>query len=316
MDFAGRSVAVVGLVADNMPLIRYLVNHGANITVLDKQGPEDLQNNLEQLKDIPVKYHLGPDFLQYLPDYDEVYISPCHQPELTAALEKNVKFLNEMELFFQLSPAPIIGTTDSGGRVTTAALIGLILKRCFQVWIGGSSGRSPISFLPELTPEGKVVLELNSLQLQGMEASPQIAVITNVTPNQPDIHKDMAEYIDATARILRFQSPQDRAVLNWDNEVNRQVAGETPARIYYFSRKRPLLEGAFIRDGELILRLNQVDEVICKESEIRLSGVHNLENILAAALASRLAGASLAAIHSVVTSFTGVEDHLEFVQGT
>lgn len=317
MGFTGKRIAVVGLAANNTPLIRYLVKQGASVTALDKKGPEELGNYLEQLKDLTIEYHLGPDYLQFLPGHDEAFISPGvprHQPQLQAAAQQGVKFRSEMELFFQLSPAPIIGITGSSGKTTTTTLTGLILERCGEVRVGGNIGKPPISFLDELSAESKVVLELSSFQLQVMEASPQIAVVTNVTPNHLDIHKDMAEYIEAKSRILRFQSPECKAILNWDNEITRQMAGETPARIYYFSRKAILPEGAFIRDGELILRLNQVEERICHASEVQLPGGHNLENILAAALAARLAGAPMTAIRDVATTFTGVEHRLERVR--
>lgn len=317
MDLQGKRIAVVGLAANNTPLIRYLASQGGQVTALDKKQPEELQEYMKQLEDIAIEYHLGPDYLQYLPGHDEAFISPGiprNLPELKAAAATGVKFRTEMELFFSLSPSPILGITGSSGKTTTTTMVGMIMGRCGEVRVGGNIGRPPISFLQELTPETQVVLELSSFQLQVMEQSPQIAVVTNVTPNHLDVHADMAEYIDAKSRILRYQMPQDTAILNWDYETTRQMAGETPARVYFFSRKEVLPEGAYLRDDELCLRLNHTEEIICKQSELQLPGRHNLENALTAALACRLAGAPLEDIRAVVTTFTGVEHRLEFVR--
>lgn len=317
MDFSGKRVAVVGLATNNTPLIRYLAEHGAQVSALDKKTPEELRDYLDQLRDLPVTYHLGPDYLQYLQGHDEVFLSPGvprHLPELQAAAASGMKFRSEMELFFSICPASIIGITGSSGKTTTTTLVGLILERCGHVRVGGNIGRPPISFVAELTPASRVVLELSSFQLQGMEQSPIFAVITNITPNHLDVHNDMDEYIRAKAEILRHQTPYDHAVLNWDNEITRSLAGQTPARVHFFSRREQLHEGAFVRDNRLILRLNNEEEILCHRADIQLPGEHNVENVLTAALVCRLAGAPLAEIRAVVTKFTGVEHRLEFVR--
>lgn len=317
MDYQGKKIAVVGLAANNTPLIRELISRGAEVTALDRKSPEELVNYLDQLQDLPVTYHLGPDYLQHLRGHDEVFLSPGvprHQTEFKDAESAGIVFRSEMQLFFELCPCQIIGITGSNGKTTTTTLIGLILERCAAVRVGGNIGRPPISFLSELNTESLVVLELSSFQLQSMEASPQLAIVTNITPNHLDVHKDMDEYIDAKAHILRSQNAADRAILNWDNAITRSMAQETPGRVYYFSRKERLREGAYQWDNGLFLRLNGEEELLCYRSEIPLPGDHNVENVLAAALACRLSGASLEDIHEVVTRFTGVEHRLEKVR--
>lgn len=317
MDYHGKKVAVVGLAANNTPLIRDLASRGAHVTALDKKSPEELQNYMSQLHDISITYHLGADYLQYLQGHDEVFLSPGiprNQPELQAAEAAGVKFRSEMELFFELCPCRIIGITGSSGKTTTTTLTGLIMQRCAAVRVGGNIGRPPISFLAELTPESLVVLELSSFQLQSMKASPQLSVVTNVTPNHLDVHKDMAEYIDAKAHILRYQTASDLAVLNWDNDVSRSMAEETPGRVYYFSRQERLKEGAYLVDDGLYLKVGEEEEFLCRRGEIPLPGDHNVENVLTAALVCRLAGAPMSDIRAVVTEFTGVEHRLELVK--
>ena len=317
MELSGKRVAVVGLAANNTPLIKYLVASGACVTALDRKSPNELGDYLKQLRDLPIEYHLGSDYLKYLYGHDKVFLSPGiprNLPELQVAVKEGVSFSSEMELFFSVSPAPIIGITGSSGKTTVTTIIGIIMERCGSVRVGGNIGCPPISFLSELTQETQVVLELSSFQLQAMNKSPNIAVVTNVTPNHLDVHKDMEEYIEAKAQILRHQNPQDYAVLNWDNEITRKMAGDTPGRVYFFSRKEKLLEGAFFWRDDLLLRLNNEEEIICRRDEIPLPGDHNIENILTAALTCRLAGAPTRVIRDVVTKFTGVEHRLELVR--
>ena len=143
MDFSGKRVAVVGLATNNTPLIRYLAEHGAQVSALDKKTPEELRDYLDQLRDLPVTYHLGPDYLQYLQGHDEVFLSPGvprHLPELQAAAASGMKFRSEMELFFSICPASIIGITGSSGKTTTTTLVGLILERCGHVFEGLDHG--------------------------------------------------------------------------------------------------------------------------------------------------------------------------------
>lgn len=317
MGYQGKKVAVVGLAANNTPLIRDLVQRGAQVTALDRKSAAELETYMDQLRDLQITYHLGPDYLEHLKGHDEVFLSPGvprRQPELQAAEAAGVKFRSEMELFFESCPCRIMGITGSSGKTTVTTLSGLIMQRSTTVRVGGNIGRPPISFLPELTGDSFVVLELSSFQLQSMKASPQLSVVTNVTPNHLDVHQDMEEYIDAKAHILRFQTASDRAVLNWDNEISRSMAGETPGRVYYFSRNERLREGAYFAEGHLYLRLNGEEELICRRDEILLPGDHNVENVLTAALVCRLAGAPLSDIRAVVTQFTGVEHRLEIVR--
>jgi UDP-N-acetylmuramoylalanine--D-glutamate ligase len=317
MELSGKRIAVVGLAANNTPLIKYLVSSGSFVTALDRKTPSELGDYLRQLRDLPIEYHLGSDYLKYLYGHDEVFLSPGiprNLPEIQAAIKAGVSFSSEMELFFSVSPGPIIGVTGSSGKTTTTTIIGLIMERCGSARVGGNIGRPPISFLSELTEETQVVLELSSFQLQSMTNSPNIALVTNVTPNHLDVHVDMEEYIEAKTQILRHQNPQDYAVLNLDNEITRKMAGTTPGRVYFFSRTEKLLEGAFFWRGELILRLNNEEEIICGRDEMPLPGDHNVENVLAAALTCRLAGAPIRVIQDVVTKFTGVEHRLELVR--
>lgn len=313
-----KKVAIVGLAVNNTPLIKYLAREGAVVTVLDQKTPEKLESFLKELKDLPLKYHLGPDYLEHLEGQEVIFLSPGvpkNLPPLREAAEKGIKISSELQLFFSLNTSPTIGITGSSGKTTTTSLIGEMLAKVKPVKVGGNIGRPPISFLAELTDETWVVLELSSFQLQNLGFSPHIAVITNITPNHLDVHSSMDEYIEAKAEILRFQSADDIAILNGDNDITRKMGKMAKGKTYYFSRLTESSPGAFLRGDELILSpTTGSEEFLCRRGEIRLLGEHNIENVLAAALAARIAGVPAKTIGEAVREFKGVEHRLELVR--
>lgn len=322
MKYAGKKVTVIGLGVNNTPLIRFLVEQGADVTVLDKKSPDELRKYLDRLAGLPVTYHLGPDYLEYLGGQEVIFLSPGvpkNLPALQEAAAGGAVFSSELQVFFaenrERSHAPVLGVTGSCGKTTTTTLLGLMLEKEKPVKVGGNIGRPPLSFLPELTPETWVVLELSSFQLQELGYSPQMAVLLNITPNHLDVHSSFAEYVEAKEEIIKNQSSNDIAIFNWDNQVTRQLAAKAKGKVYFFSRCVQPETGAFVKDGNIILRLDgKNEEYICPAAERRLPGEHNLENILAASLAARLAGASPAAIAGVIREFKGVEHRLEFLR--
>lgn len=322
MRYTGKKVAVIGLGVNNTPLIRFLVEQGAEVSVLDRKNRDELREYLDQLAGLPVTYHLGPDYLEYLRGQEVVFLSPGvpkNLPALQEAAASGAVFSSELEVFFaenrQRSRAPVIGVTGSCGKTTTTTMLGLMLEKEKPVRVGGNIGRPPLTFLPELTPETWVVLELSSFQLQDLGYSPQIAVLLNITPNHLDVHSSFDEYVQAKEEIIKNQSGDDLAIFNWDNPVTRRLAANAKGKVYFFSRRLQPETGAFVKNGDIILRLDgKNEEYICPAAEKRLPGEHNLENILAAALAARLAGVSPAAIASVIREFKGVEHRLEFLR--
>lgn len=318
MSYAGKKVAVVGLGVNNTPLVRFLVEQGAEVTVLDRQTPTQLQKYLKQLADLPVVYHLGPDYLDYLKGQETVFLSPGipqNLPVFKEAKAEGTTFSSELGLFFSVKNSPVIGITGTSGKTTTTALTGAMLTGVKPVKVGGNIGRPPLSFLPELTPETWVVLELSSFQLQNLGYSPDIALMLNLTPNHLDVHASWEEYVEAKTEIIRHQSTGDIAVFNWDNAVTRQLAEKAKGKVYYFSRRIEPVRGAFVRNGSFYLKLTaNTEEYLCRCSESRLPGTHNQENILAAALTARLAGVPPAAIVKAIREFEGVEHRLEPVR--
>ncbi len=326
MTYTGKKVAVIGLAVNNTPLIRFLVEQGAEVTVLDRKTRDELREYLDRLTGLPVTYRLGPDYLEYLPGHEVVFLSPGVPrglPALQEAAAGGAVFSSELRVFLaenrRRSRSPVLGVTGSSGKTTTTTLLGMMLEKEKPVKVGGNIGRPPLSFLPELTPETWVILELSSFQLQDLGYSPRIAVLLNITPNHLDVHSSFAEYVQAKEEIIKNQSSDDIAIFNWDNPVTRRLAATARGKVYFFSRCTSRCTqpetGAFLKNGDIILKLDgKREEYICPAAERRLPGEHNLENILAAALAARLAGASPAAIAGAIREFKGVEHRLEFLR--
>lgn len=318
MNLAGRRVAVVGLGLSNVPLIRWLLRKGAQVTGCDKKGRAELGERAGELEQAGCVLRLGPDYLLALPGHDLVFLTPGMRkdlPEIEAAKAAGAEVSSEIRLVFALCRAPILGITGSSGKTTTTMLSGRILEaNGDRVLIGGNIGRPLIEEVEEIPPTAKVVLELSSFQLQDLAQSPHLAVVTNVTPNHLDQHASLEEYIAAKKHIFLHQGPQDACVLNYDNPVTRGMAEECPGRVVFFSRQERLEEGAFLDGDELVLRLEGREERLLRRTEIKLLGLHNVENVLAAALATRLFGADASAIREAVSTFTGAPHRLELVR--
>ena len=301
-----------------MALARYLAEAGAEVTISDLQDETVLGDQLEQLRDLPIRYELGGHPIRLLDDADLLCLSggvPADIPIAKEARRRSIPLSNDAQIFLDRCPARVIGITGSAGKTTTTALVGEMCRAAgLRTWVGGNIGNPLISDLETIEAEDIVVMELSSFQLELMTTSPQIAAVLNVTPNHLDRHGTMEAYIAAKLRILTHQSAKDVAVLGYDDARARALALETPARLLFFSAGAEVEAGAFKTNGELTLRMDDRDREICKADDIKLRGRHNILNILAASVLAKLAGASVQAIRQVATSFTGVEHRLELVR--
>lgn len=320
LQFQGRNVMVVGIGISNMPLIRYLLQKGARVTASDRRSLEELGDRAEELRRLGVRIVAGDGYLAPLVDHQIIFLTPGipkHLPEVVEARERGAFIGGEAGLVLALTQAQTIGITGSAGKTTTTTLVGETLKAAeMQVHVGGNIGQPLIERVEEIPAEATVVLELSSFQLQLSHTSPHIAIVTNITPNHLDVHASMAEYIDAKKQIFRQQSSVDYLILNHADETVRAFADETQSHVVFFSRQGdPGSENAaFLRDGQLIWRFRGQEYPTAQLDEIKLIGLHNQENMLAAMAASYLAGASMQAIRQVLTTFTGVEHRIEPVR--
>ena len=313
-----RKVAIIGLGVSNIPLIDYLYEKKANVTIFDDREEEKISKEIiDKIKKYKFSYFLGKNNLNNLTNFDIIFRSPSclpTKPELVKEMEKGAIVTTEIEMLMKMCPCKIIGITGSDGKTTTTSLINAILKKAgYNTFLGGNIGTPLFTKLSEIKPEDIVVLELSSFQLMGMEISPNIGVISNITPNHLNIHKDYEEYIDAKKNIFKYQNENDIVVLNYDNEITRNSAKETKAQIIFFSKEEKIDNG-FIVDKRVIKECKDgIREHILEVNDVILRGEHNYENIATAiAATSTLVDINIAV--EAVKDFRPVEHRLEFVR--
>lgn len=317
-DIKNKSVGVVGIGISNTPIINMLVQAGVQVYAFDKRTEEQLGASAAELKSLGVKLFCGADYMEHLCG-DWIIKTPgmrFDHPALEAARKRGSRITSEMELFFEYCPCRIIAVTGSDGKTTTTSLIYEFLRRAGRkVHLGGNIGFPLFCRLHEIDDEDLVVAELSSFQLHTLRKSAWISVVTNLSPNHLDVHKDMEEYIDAKANIFRFQSKDDLVILNADNPITAGFAEVVPGGVRMFSFKsEPSGEGAFYRNGALFLKDGEGKvQKLLDRSEILLRGDHNVENYMAAILAvQNLVSADV--ICDVAKTFGGVRHRMEFIR--
>ncbi|MCM1149811.1 MAG: UDP-N-acetylmuramoyl-L-alanine--D-glutamate ligase [Butyricicoccus sp.] len=306
----GRRIAVVGTGVSNMPLIELLVRYGCDVTACDMRTRDALGDTARELEGMGAVLRLGPDYLEDM-RFDVVFRTPgLHPNALAGARENGAVLTSEMEAFFALCPCRIIAVTGSDGKTTTTMLISELLKKQgFTVHLGGNIGKPLLAEVPEMKPGDIAVLELSSFQLHGMDCRPDVAVVTNVFPNHLDVHPSYEDYIWAKKSIFSRQGAGCRLVLNLDNEITRSFAGEARSDILWFSRREDVQRGCSCTDGVI----RRCGGKLMDASEIRLPGVHNIENMMAAfAAVDGLVDAENC--REVARTFAGVAHRLELIR--
>lgn len=305
----GKEVTVIGIGVSNRPLLELLISAGARVTARDKKTREQLGDIVPQLESRGVSLVLGEHYLENVAG-DVVFRTPGLRPDAPALEEARARgsiVTSEMEVFFEVCPCPIIAVTGSDGKTTTTTLIAEMLRAAGRtVWLGGNIGTPLLDKAGEMKESDIAVLELSSFQLMSMTRSPHIAVITNLSPNHLDVHKDMEEYVWAKGNIYRHQGADDLLILNYDNALTRAQAGDAPGKVRFFSRQSGTAEGLFLQDGFIA----DARGPILNTKEIRIPGDHNVENYMAACAALRdLVEPEIMA--RVSREFSGVEHRLE-----
>ncbi len=313
----GKNVAIIGLGVSNKPLIKYLYDLNVNITLFDNKEFDKIDEDiLDDIYKYKLKYSFGKNYLSKLIGFDVIFKSPsCRYdlPELDAEVKRGAVLTSEIELVMELSPSKIIGVTGSDGKTTTTSLIYEILKNKYKCYLGGNIGIPLFTRINEMRPEDIVVLELSSFQLMNMEKSPNISVLTNITPNHLDIHKNYDEYIQAKTNIFKYQDEQDVLVTNYDNELTRDLSKQAKSKVKLFSSKTKL-ENGMIYDDKVIKRCeDNLRRHILNVKDIKLKGIHNAENICAA-IAATEGLVSLEEQIKIIKNFSGVKHRLEYIR--
>ncbi|MFT8312770.1 MAG: UDP-N-acetylmuramoyl-L-alanine--D-glutamate ligase [Clostridium sp.] len=308
-----KKTAVVGIGISNRPLIDFLLELGAEVTAFDRKTKKQIGHAADELTEKGVKLILGENYLEFLEGYEVIFKTPSMRidiPELVRAKQSGAYITSEMEEFVKYCPAKIIGVTGSDGKTTTTTLIYNIFKEeGYKTWVGGNIGTPLFTKIRDINEKDKVVLELSSFQLMTMNVSPQVSIITNLSPNHLDIHKDMKEYIDAKKNIYKFQNQDGLLILNKDNSITSAMANEGNGKVMEFSTKYKVENGAYFYDEKLYV----LNRFVCKKEEIVIKGMHNVENFLAAFCAT-IGDVSIDTMKKVAVTFSGVEHRSEFVR--
>ena len=316
----GKKVAFIGAGVSHKRCIEQFVELGAQVTLCDqKKSLDDFGDYADTLRRLKVNLSLGEHYTDGFAGQDIIMRTPGYEyykPALQAALKAGAMVTSEVELFFEFCPCEIVAVTGSDGKTTTTTLISKMFEAAGRkVFLGGNIGAALLPQLADVTSDAVAVVELSSFQLISMHQSPKIAVVTNVTPNHLDHHKDMQEYIDAKRNILLYQNPPCRAVLGYENEISRSMQKDCKGRQVWFTRLRDTDNGAFLRkeDNMLCMAEDGVVTPFLAQKDIKLRGLHNIENLLAAA-AAVWGEVPVEAIQKVGSTFTGVEHRIEPVR--
>ena len=311
-------IAIIGLGVSNMPLIKYLNNLNANIVVFDKRDLEKIDNNIiKYLRENNIVGNFGEKYLENLKGFDIIFRSPSCRPDTQELLEEKKRgaiITSEIEMVVKLCPGKVIGITGSDGKTTTTSLIYEILKKAnYNCYLGGNIGTPLFDKLPDMKKEDIIVLELSSFELMDMEISPNISVITNITPNHLDIHKSYEEYIDSKKNIFKFQTENDILVLNYNDEIVKNFEKEAKGKVVFFSKESKLENGVMLNDDIIKYAENGIRRQLLNVKDVKLRGRHNYENICTA-IAATYTLADFDIIVEVVKEFKGVEHRIEFIK--
>ncbi len=316
---AGRRVAVVGLARSGVAAARLLRAAGATVVGTDTKPLAALGPEAGALACLGVRLLTGGGPGVALEGAQLVVVSPgvpCNAPELADARARGVPVIGELELGWRATEAETIAITGTNGKTTTTALTGALLsEQPRPVLVAGNIGTPLAAHALTFPADGLVVCEASSFQLETTDAfRPRVAAVLNLAPDHLDRHRTFAAYVDAKARIFANQTAADCAVLNADDEGTRALAPRTRARVLWFSRRRALDHGVFVRDGWVAAKLNGHVEEICPVAEIFMRGAHNVENVLAATACALWTGLAPEVIRRAVGRFRGVAHRIEFVR--
>ncbi|KKN13264.1 hypothetical protein LCGC14_1008170 [marine sediment metagenome] len=320
--FKNKRVTVMGLglFGGGVGITKFLVSQGADVTVTDLKNADELSQSLKLLDDLPIKFRLGKHLDEDFSNIDLLIINPAVPNDsrfLQIARDNDVCIDTELNVFFKLCPAPIMGVTGSNGKTTTTSLLGEMLKEGgINAWVGGNIGISLLEHVDEIKTDDVVVLEISSFQLDNLskiKMSPYISIVTNIAPNHLDRHKNLADYIDAKKAIIRYQKKDSYAVLNYDDPILRKWESECKSNVLWFSVEKDLKQGVFLCNNQIIIDYDSKRNVIPCLSQVKIRGMHNIQNIMAAVCAANVMRADVEGIKNAIINFQGIEHRLEFV---
>ena len=321
LDWAGKRVLVIGLARSGLAAAELLLQAGAVPVLYDAKPLDELpaKEHILRLIQSGCERGMGLDPFALLLNCHILMISPAvpvEAPLVLMAKEHNLPVIGELELGYLFARGPIYAVTGTNGKTTTVSLLGEMFRLSGRrAGVCGNIGYPITSAVREIEPGDPLVAEVSSFQLETANAfHPRVAAVTNITPDHLDRHGSMERYIALKRAVFSRQEEEDFAVLNADDEAVRAMADGLRSRVIWFSLRKEVVRGCFTRDGQVILRLDDKELFVCKTSDIRLPGEHNLQNALAAISLAALAGIPIDAVRSALLEFGGVEHRIEFVR--
>lgn len=320
MGFEGKKVLVCGMARSGVAAAQCLYECGARVTISDGKTAEQLAQALEPLQEMDIRRCLGDAAIpEDLKQFDLVVTSPgipLTAPILRAAKEAGVPVIGELELGAQVSRAPLYAVTGTNGKTTTTTLIGEIFKNAGKTtYVVGNIGYPITACALKAEERDAMVAEVSSFQLETITTfHPHIAVMCNITEDHLNRHGTMEEYIRVKERIFENMGPEDYAVLNLDDPIVRGMAARMRCRAAFFSRRQEVELGTYVEGGEMIFVADGKKKKVLPVEEIYIPGDHNLENALAAAALTLLAGVPVPVVRHTLKTFRGVEHRIETVR--
>ena len=317
MDFTDKKILVIGAGISGFAAAKIAKKFGAKVILSDSKSEQDIKFNFDELRELGIDLIFGKQTENLLIGVDMIILSPAVPvkiPVVQIALAKNIPVISEVELAYNLAKVPICAVTGTNGKTTTTTLLGLLLESEYKnVGVGGNIGVA----LSEVALENNkyIAAEISSYQMEATNNfHPHISAILNITPDHLKRHGNMQVYQAMKEKIFAQESAEDFLILNYDDEIVREIKNRAKCKVFYFSRKVELDEGAFIKNNFLVIKVGDKIHELCAIDELGIKGGHNVENALAAAMMAFLAKVSVKNISDVLKSFQGVEHRIEFVR--
>lgn len=317
MDVKGRNALVIGMARSGIASAKLLCEEGASVTINDSKTADKL-SGLETLDGLNVEDALGKPAMDAIGGKDLIVLSPgvpMRSPFVQKALQNGAEVIGEIELGYRFAKAPILAITGTNGKTTTTTLAGEICKAAGKrTYVLGNIGVPIVQEARSTTPDDVIVAEIAGFQLESSrDFHAHSCVVLNVTEDHLDRFLTMENYAATKAMVLRNQTEEDFAALNADDPLVAAMADRVRGKLLWFSRLHEVEEGAFVREGWIVFRMDGREQVLCRAEELKIPGPHNLENALAAVCVTLAAGIDGAAAARALRTFEGVEHRIEFV---
>ena len=319
MEFKNKKILVIGAGISGFAAAKISKKFGADVVLSDAKLEKDIKFDFSELREVGINLVFGPQTENLLDGVDMIILSPAVPvkiPIVQAALKKNIPVISEVELAFDLAKSEIFAVTGTNGKTTTVTLLGLLLETAFnKVGIGGNIGTALSEVALEVGEGGAIAAEISSYQMEATKNfKPKVSAILNITPDHLKRHGSMEVYQAMKEKIFAQETEKDFLILNYDDELVREIKNHAACKVFYFSRKIELDEGAFVKNNSLVIKFGGKIFELCTIDELGIKGGHNVENVLAASMIAFLAGAKTEKISEVLKKFQGVEHRIEFVR--